>query len=65
MLLATSSGTPFATAPGMSRSASPWMKAARSFLISFSFFFDMARRMRSACPSEKPASRRKISITCS
>lgn len=29
------------------------------------FFFDMARRIMSACPSENPASCRKISMTCS
>ena len=65
MSFAVCSGTPRATAPGMFRSGSPCTKAARSAVMTASFFFDMARRIMSACPSENPASCRKISMTCS
>ena len=56
---------PFAVQPVIPRSGSPWRKASRSRWMSFIFFLDMARRTMSACPREYPASRRKISMTCS
>ena len=48
MSFAVCSGTPLATAPGMLRAGSPCTKAARSAVMTASFFFDMARRIMSA-----------------